>query len=321
MTRKEFIKGSAIVGMTMAVENIVNASGITNQATHRNVYQILNTQKTMVGTLPVLRAFAGDNNDYVSPYVFFDEFGPVKLEPQHEPLRVEAHPHAGVVPTTYFLNGNGHHRDSLNYDFQIGKGDFMMFSSGRGAIHSEATGQGLYDNGGIYHGFQIWLNMPSKFKFIDPSTNIFNNEKMNVYTSQNVEAKVVLGSLYDKKSSIETLSPTFYFHIKIAANTIFEIPVDETHNAFIYLISGELELAEQRKLQKNQVALFERGKNTIKVFAKEEVEFLCLGGEPLNEVVYAYGPFVMNTEAQIRDCYTNYRLGKMGDPMQVNGHK
>ena len=83
------------------------------------------------------------------PDVFFDEFGPVNLAPKNKPLRVEAHPHAGIIPTTYFLSGTGHHRDSLNYDFQIGKGDFMMFSSGRGAIHMEETGQKLYDEGGL----------------------------------------------------------------------------------------------------------------------------------------------------------------------------
>ncbi len=173
MKRREFIKGSAIIGATATVPFLLRGeSGMFETNTGRKVYQILNANKTMVGTLPVLRAFAGDHNDYVSPFVFFDEFGPVKVNPKDKPLRVGAHPHAGIIPTTYFLDGAGHHKDSLNYDFQIGKGDFMMFSSGRGAIHMEETGQKLYDDGGLYHGFQIWLNMPSKFKFTDPSTAV-----------------------------------------------------------------------------------------------------------------------------------------------------
>ena len=172
MERREFIKGSAIIGASVVAPEILNSnSGMSETKSGRKVYRVLSADKTMVGTLPVLRAFAGDNNDYVSPYVFFDEFGPVKVNPNDKPLRVDAHPHAGIIPTTYFLAGSGHHRDSLNYDFQIAKGDFMMFTSGKGAIHMEETGQKLYDNGGLYHGFQIWLNMPGKYKWIDPSTS------------------------------------------------------------------------------------------------------------------------------------------------------
>ena len=108
-----------------------------------------------------------------------DEFGPVNLNPGADPLRVDAHPHAGVIPTTYFLEGSGHHKDSLNYDFQITKGEFMMFSSGKGAIHMEETGQLLYDNGGNYHGFQIWLNMPSVYKWTDPTTSVYRSSEMD----------------------------------------------------------------------------------------------------------------------------------------------
>src|SRR5215510_4314638 len=148
MKRREFIKGSAIIGATVSAPLFLRGeSGMFETKTGRSVYNVLHANKTMVGTLPVLRAFAGDHNDYVSPYVFFDEFGPVKVNPQDQPLRVDAHPHAGIIPTTYFLDGSGHHRDSLNYDFQISKGDFMMFTSGRGAIHMEETGQKLYTDG------------------------------------------------------------------------------------------------------------------------------------------------------------------------------
>src|SRR5262245_42960249 len=179
MTRRKFIKGSAIIGAAVAVPELLKAtSGLEEDNAGRKVYRILEANKTMVGTLPVLRAFAGDHNDYVSPYVFFDEFGPVKVNANDKPLRVDAHPHAGIIPTTYFLDGNGHHRDSLNYDFQSGKGDYMMFSSGRGAIHMEETGQNLYYQGGIYHGFHIWLNMPAKYKFGDPTTAVYKPEKM-----------------------------------------------------------------------------------------------------------------------------------------------
>ena len=319
MKRKEFIKGSAIIGASIAFPAILSAASGLVEARGRKVYGVLSANKTMVGALPVLRAFAGDHNDYVSPYVFFDEFGPVIVDPKQKPLRVDAHPHAGIIPTTYFLAGNGHHRDSLNYDFQIGKGDFMMFTSGKGAIHMEETGQKLFDDGGIYHGFQIWLNMPSKYKFADPATEVFRPEKMAEVNYPNFSAKVVLGELLGAKSKIETLFPVFYFHIKLKPGAKMSIPTDPQHNAFIYVINGTIETEGRKEITQNQVALYERGESMVNIYSNAEAELLMLGGRPHNEPVYAYGPFVMNTQQEIINCINDYQSGKMGNPDAVNG--
>ncbi len=319
MKRREFIKGSAIIGATAIAPNLLKASsGLIETSTARKVYSVLSANKTLVGTLPVLRAFAGDHNDYVSPYVFFDEFGPVMVNAKDKPLRVDAHPHAGIIPTTYFLAGNGHHRDSLNYDLQIGKGDFMMFTSGRGAIHMEETGKKLFDNGGLYHGFQIWLNMPSKYKFINPSTDVHRTEKMADIKTKDYSAKIVLGELFGAKSKIETLFPVFYYHLKMNAGCKLSVPVNATHNAFVYVIKGKIETEGRKEINTNQVVLYERGKTDVNLFSSSEAEILMLGGKPHNEPVYAYGPFVMNNEEEIKKCYSDYRSGKMGNPDVVN---
>ncbi|MBO6515784.1 MAG: pirin family protein [Bacteroidia bacterium] len=320
MNRKEFIKGSAILGATMVANpiSLVSCGMIVGDGSKsRDVIRVLNTTREQVGTLPIIRAFAGDQNDYVSPFVLFDEFGPVDINSGDDPLGVSAHPHAGVTPTTYFMAGSGHHKDSLNYDFQIEKGEFMMFSSGRGAIHMEETGQSLYDAGGLYHGFQIWLNNPAKDKFAAPQTFMHKAEALPVVTGKGYTAKVVLGELFEKKSPAVTFSPAFYYDITIQAESKLTIPVDALHNAFAYVICGKLELKDQKEVNQYQLALFERGKEEIDLYAKEETNLLLLGGLPLNEVVYSYGPFVMNNEEQIRQCITNYNAGKMGDPRLV----
>ncbi|HLG35050.1 MAG TPA: pirin-like C-terminal cupin domain-containing protein [Bacteroidia bacterium] len=322
MKRREFIKGSAIIGATVVVPNLLkDASGMLESSTGRKVYRVLTADKTMVGTLPVLRAFAGDHNDYVSPYVFFDEFGPVMVNANDKPLRVDAHPHAGIIPTTYFLAGNGHHRDSLNYDLQIGKGDFMMFTSGKGAIHMEETGKKLFDQGGLYHGFQIWLNMPSKYKLINPATDVHRTDKMADIHEKDYSAKVVLGELFGAKSKIETLFPVFYFHINMKAGCKLSVPVNPAHNAFVYVIKGKIETEGRKEIQTNQVVLYERGDDHVNLFSAGDAELLLLGGKPHNEPVYAYGPFVMNTEEEIRKCYSDYQSGKMGNPDMVNKGK
>lgn len=305
--------GASVAGGTLLIGN----SGIITPRSSRRVYRILNADRTKVGTLPILRAFAGDHLDYVSPYVLFDEFGPVDLRPGATPLRVNAHPHAGIIPTTYFLSGSGHHRDSLNYDFQVSQGEFMMFSSGRGAIHMEETGKALFDDGGKYHGFQIWLNMPAQYKFIDPSTWVFKHELGKIEKSS-YTANIVLGELFGVRSRIELLTPAFYYHIIMKPGCRLDIPVEATQNAFVYAIDGTLELADHKMLKENQIALYERGDHLINLFTAEGAELLVLGGAPLNEPVYSYGPFVMNTEEQIRQCIADYRSGKMGDTDVVN---
>lgn len=319
MERRKFIKGSAIVGATIATSSlVVSQSGIMANKTNRKVFQILNTDRVNVGTLPVLRAFAGDHLDHVSPFVLFDEFGPVYTAPGDDPLRVDAHPHAGVIPTTYFVAGSGHHKDSLNYDFQIGKGDFMMFSSGRGAIHMEESGTDNFKNGGDYHGFQIWLNMPAKYKFSAPTTIVHRDDKMGLVKKDKYTAKVILGELFGAKSNIDLLSPAFYYHINLKEDGRIDIPTNPTHNAFVYVVKGALEVEGQRTLNANQIALYQRGDDLINLYSKEGADILVLGGQPLDEPVYSYGPFVMNTEEEIKLCVANYRSGKMGDPNMVN---
>ena len=319
MDRRQFIKGSAMLGFTAsACANVGKDSGLISGKDVRTIHRIVNSSRTKVGTLPIIRAFAGDHEDYVSPFVLFDEFGPVNVDPGADPLRVDAHPHAGVVPTTYFLEGTGHHKDSLNYDFQIGKGDFMMFSSGRGAIHMEESGQKLYDEGGAYHGFQIWLNMPAKHKFIDPTTHVHGTEKQGFVENDHFEINVILGEAFDVKSSIQTLTPTFYYHIKLKKNGRLTLPTNPNHNAFLYNIKGLVEVEDGKSVHEYQLVLYERGASNIELYSKEGAEFLILGGQPLNEVVYAYGPFVMNSREQIELCYRNYHAGKMGDPDLVN---
>lgn len=319
MKRRNFVKGSAIIGASIASNNILQAnSGLLASKNERSIHRVLNADRTKVGTLPILRAFAGNHLDHVSPFVLLDEFGPVTMEPEIDPLRVDAHPHAGVIPTTYFLSGSGHHKDSLNYDFQIAKGEFMMFSSGKGAIHMEETGTQLYKEGGQYHGFQIWLNMPSKYKMIDPTTSVYNENHMDELDNKDYTAKVILGELFEAKSDIKLLSPAFYYHIKLKENGKINIPSDPTHNLFIYMINGDAETEGRRKLKENQIALYKRDGSDVNIYSECGAEFLCLGGKPLDEEVYSYGPFVMNTKEQINQCIQNYNTGKMGNPDLVN---
>lgn len=319
MSRRKFIKGSAILGASVAAPSLLyGQSGMYSSKHNRKIYRILNADPAMVGTLPVMRAFAGNETDYVSPFVFFDEFGPVNIKPGTDALKVPAHPHAGVIPTTYFLSGSGHHKDSLNYDFQIHTGEYMMFSSGRGAIHMEESGQKLKEEGGTIHGFQIWLNMPSQYKHDAPNTTVYRDENMPVIINKDYSGRIVLGELFGYKSNVRTFTPAFYYYLKLNKQARLDIPVNPEHNAFIYVVSGNLEVEGQQHVKPNQLILYQRGESNINLYTEAGAEIFLLGGQPLNEVVFSYGPFVMNTEEQIIQCINDYNAGKMGNPDIVN---
>ncbi len=182
----------------------------------------------------------------------------------------------------------------------------------------EETGKSLYDNGEIYHGFQIWLNMPSKYKFTAPATFVHKADKVGIIATKSYSAKVILGELFGAKSRIELLSPAFYFHIKMKADCRLDVPTNPVHNAFVYVIKGSVEVEGRKQVNAGQVVLYQRGESLVNLFSKNGTELLILGGQPLNEPVFSYGPFVMNTEAEIHQCMKDYQSGKMGDSEVVN---
>ena len=314
MRRLQFIQGSAIVGAGLAVPRLLRAtSGMFAVPGERRIAQILNARRSMVQNVPVLRAFAGGQNDLVSPFVMLDEFGPLDVDPGAIGMDIQAHPHAGVVPTTYLVQGSGRHTDSLKNDIVYHEGQYMLFNSGRGAIHEEVSDDQLRANGGVVHGFQIWLNLPAKDKFCTPNTAIHDPDKLPVIAKGNSRIKVLIGSLFGRTAPTETYSPTFYYHITLAAGERLDIPVTSGHNAFVYVVGGEMELEGRHAVKDEQLALYEREGDALRYHSETGCEFLLLGGQPLNEPVVSYGPFVMNNREQINQCYQNYRAGRMGE--------
>ena len=239
MKRREFIKGSAIIGATVATPGIIKgASGMFESEKEENLHRseckqndgwnssrsacFCRRQQRLCFSLCVL---------------WWIRTGARKSERQTFTRgRSSACRNYSYY---YFLNGSGHHRDSLNYDFQIGKGDFMMFTSGRGAIHMEETGKKLFDNGGLYHGFQIWLNMPSRYKWIDPATDVHREDKMAGIQRQRFFRENCTGEICLEPTKDRHIVSGFLLSYKMDANCKLSIPTNPQHNAFVYLINGK----------------------------------------------------------------------------------
>lgn len=283
-----------------------------SEAGERKVAQVLECKRTMVQNVPVLRGFAGNHTDLVSPFVMLDEFGPLQIDPGTLGMDIKAHPHAGVAPTTYLLSGSGRHTDSLKNDLVYREGQFMVFSSGRGAIHEEVSSMEIRRDGGIVHGFQIWLNLPAAHKFSAPITTLRDRSAFPVIETEAYRIKVVMGEAMGCVSPTELHSPAFYYHIHLKEGARLDLPVEPRHNAFLHMIDGRLEVQGQRELVGQQLALYERGGDVLRFHSSQGAEFLVLGGQPLDEPVVSYGPFVMNDQQQIQRCIADYRAGRMG---------
>ncbi len=314
MRRIQFLRNSAIAGASLAVPRFTfSSSGMYSVTGERRVSQVMNSKRTMVQNVPVLRAFGGGENDLVSPFVMLDEFGPFQVKPGDVGMDIKAHPHAGVVPTTFLVQGSGRHTDSINNDIIYRAGQFMLFSSGRGAIHEEVSDDQLRENGGTVQGFQIWLNLPAKEKFRNPETFIHDSDALPVIEKEGYRIQIMMGDLQGMTSPVETHSPAFYYHIKLKADQRLDIPVREGNNAFIYVVHGDVELEGRTVVTDTQLALYSRQGDLLRYYSKKGCEFLLLGGQPLDEPLYSYGPFVMNTKEQIDLCFQKYRSGQMGE--------
>lgn len=320
MQRRRFIKKSIIMATSILAADMLHAACTINGKSGRSVYRIVNPNSTSMGALTIKSIFQGDYQNYVSPFFVFDEFGPIKLNPG-TPFRVEAHPHAGIIPTTYLLEGNAHHRDSMDNDFQYHQGDFIQFTSGKGALHMEETGDGLFENGGIFHGIQAWLNIPPKLKKSEPYASHLKDKNIEVVELGTTEIKVILGEVFGIKSKTNLLMPVLYWHISMKENTTLNLPVDPSLNAFVYVLNGQLEINNNQIVNKGQTVLFERDSSTIVLKAEKDTAFLVLGGEVNNEPYTANGPFVLNNQEEIRQAYLDYQTGKFGDINKTNGVK
>lgn len=321
MNRKNFIKKIAIMTTVISIGNLLSSLAISEkQKKARSIFKVISPSAGDLGKLQLKNIVQGSYQNYVSPFFLFDEFGPMQL-PKGAPFRVDAHPHAGIIPTTYVMQGNAHHRDSMDNDFEYKAGDFIYFTSGKGALHMEETGEELYKNGGTFHGFQGWLNIPSLLKKSEPNAGLVKAENIKVIEKENTKIRVILGEVFGVQSATKLLMPVIYWHISIKENATLDLPIDPLQNAFIYVQNGELEINGKQILNTSQTVLFERDGDYIQLNANKATEFLVLGGEVNNEQYASNGPFVLNNEEELAQAFVDYQNGKFGDLEKTNGKR
>ena len=282
----------------------------------RKIIAINDCVQTFEGDgIPVKRAFPVPGKREVDPFLLFDHFGPINYEPEGA-TGVPAHPHCGFEAITYLLDGEVEHNDSWGGKATIKTGDIQWMTTGSGLIHSELVTENFKKNGGMMQGLQIWINLPKKNKKVKPGYQHIHKDKIPVVKleEKNVNIKVLVGEVLGQSSSVHTYSPVSIFDIQFTKPNEFSLSVPNEQIVMVYIIKGELKFKDTENLaSKGQMVYFDQSAENLLLHSlSQQGSYLVLAGKPLNEPVARYGPFVANTDGEVKQAMLDYQAGKMG---------
>lgn len=260
----------------------------------------------------VRRPFPVPGLQQVDPFLLVDEMGPIDYPPG-EAVGAPDHPHRGFETVTYILEGESEHSDSAGHHGFIKAGDVQWMTAGKGVVHAEMPSSRMQKEGGRMHGFQIWVNLPKRDKFIEPRYQEVPSATLPVGTSADglAQVKVIAGEALGQKALIETRTPIVYQHWSLQPGASVEQPLPPEFNGFVFVFAGEA-LVAGRAVKDGMMGMLGAG-DTVKLEAKEKTELLLLAGVPLNEPMVRWGPFVMNEVAELQQAAEDFQAGRMGE--------
>ena len=269
---------------------------------------------------PVRRAFHGVDLGALDPFIHMDQMGEVEYAPG-EPKGTPWHPHRGFETVTYVMDGTFEHQDSNGGGGVITNGDTQWMTAGAGILHVEKPPESLVVSGGLFHGIQLWVNLPRAQKWAAPRYQDLRASEVALLASPDGGAlvRVIAGEVAGHPGPGSTYTPMTFIHATLAPTARLVLPWREDHNALVYVLSGRGAVgAERRPIGTGQLAVFGAGDAvTIQADAVQEsrspsLDVLVLGGRPIGEPVAWYGPFVMNTRAELLQAFEDYRAGRLG---------
>ena len=269
---------------------------------------------------PVRRAFAGVDLARLDPFVHMDQMGEVDYGPG-EPKGTPWHPHRGFETVTYIIDGEFQHQDSNGGGGLITNGDTQWMTAGAGILHIETPPEYLVASGGLFHGFQLWVNLPRSLKWAPPRYQDIRASNVALLSSQDGGAliRVIAGEISGHPGPGITHTPISLLHVTLSPGASLTLPWSADFNALVYALSGRGSVgSERRPIGMGQLAVFGDGDAlTVAADASQEsrsptFDVLILGGAPIREPVFAYGPFVMNTRQEIITAFEDYQAGRLG---------
>ena len=285
----------------------------------RKVESVITAHRQLEGGgFVVRRPFPTGRLDFVDPFLLLDEMGPADYAPG-EAVGAPDHPHRGFETVTYMLEGEFEHQDSAGNRGAITPGDVQWMTAGSGVVHSELPSRQIREHGGRVHGFQVWVNLPARDKLMAPRYQEVPASQIPEGTSPDglARVRVIAGEALGARAVIDTRTPIVYQDWTLQPGALLEQPLAAGHNAFAYVFEGRADVgSEARALQDGELALLGPGDGVrlaVPSGAAGGARLLLLAGQPLREPVARYGPFVMNSEAEIKQAVADYRAGRLGE--------
>ncbi|MGA8208874.1 MAG: pirin family protein [Nocardioidaceae bacterium] len=276
---------------------------------------------------PVRRAFAGVDLAALDPFVHMDQMGEVEYAPG-EPKGTPWHPHRGFETVTYMIDGVMDHQDSHGGGGSITNGDTQWMTAGSGMLHIETPPEWLVAAGGLFHGIQLWVNLPRDQKWATPRYQDLRSGQLGLVTTADAGAlaRVIAGEVGGVAGPGSTYTPMAMVHGSLAPGARLDLPWQADFNALVYVVAGTGTVGlEQRPVRAGQLAVLGRGDVvTVGADARQDgrtptMEVLALGGRPIREPVAWGGPFVMNTKAEVHQAFEDFQRGRMGRVPAVHG--
>ncbi len=288
-----------------------------SSTSHRSIDRVVTAHQQREGAgFMVRRPVPTTGLDQVDPFLMLDEVGPVTYAPG-QAIGAPDHPHRGFETVSYILAGEKLHEDSTGKSQLIQAGDVQWMTAGAGIVHSELPGPDFKAAGGLAHGFQIWVNLPSAAKFSTPGYQYLPAREIPTATSPDglIQVTVIAGEAFGVAAAIGTHTPIWLQDWRVQPGADTEIDIDPTFNAAAYVFDGAVGFGASADIvERGQMATFGPG-DGLRISAPSDgngCRFLLLAGEPINEPVARYGPFVMNTREELVAAFDDFHAGAMG---------
>ena len=262
---------------------------------------------------PVRTLFSYNTPDAeVSPFLMLDYAGPAEFSPAAKPRGVGLHPHRGFETVTILYQGEVEHHDTAGNGGLIGPGDVQWMTAAKGLLHEEMHSAAFTRQGGTFEAIQLWVNLPAQYKMIAPHYQSITDNQIPVVRldEKGGVVRVIAGNYQGAKGPANTYTPINLWDLRLPAGQTVELDIPEDYTTMLFALKGSVKINNSATMNDVELAFFERLGKTITLAALKDATLLVMNGEPIDEPIAGYGPFVMNTEEEIRQAIEDFNAGR-----------
>ena len=250
----------------------------------------------------------------LSPYILFDYAGPVTFEPSDQSRGVDSHPHRGFETVTVVFQGELEHRDSAGNSGIIGPGDVQWMTAASGVLHEEKHSSEFTRRGGVLEMAQLWVNLPARHKMDSPGYQTLTRDAIPTVSLADDAgtARIIAGDFSPTRGAARTSTPVILWDVRLRKGATATMPIPNGFNAAVFVRSGSVRVGGTHSADARQLVILSREGENMTIRTESDAELVVVGGQPIDEPVVAYGPFVMNTAEEIQRAVADVRDGKFG---------